>query len=103
MKKLIAFTFLFIIYFCSYSQEIRPATTKKQQVKSLYDKKSHTFNFPGYLIKTKPGTFRMRTYSNDCLQLTFIAGHRVQLRIYSYYDISENKISNAVSFRYFLK
>ena len=104
MKRIVILLLFVLINISSYSQDTRPVVSKNQMAKVLSPKNGfHVSKFPGYNIKIKPGTFRLRTYSNDCIQLTFIVGNQYQLRFYVYYDVFDNKITNAISFRYFIK
>lgn len=92
--------FLILLSFTCFSQEIRPVLTLKQQTKEIYTKGYNTSKFNGYKVKTKIGIFRARTFGND-IQLTWIIGNYVQIRLYAYIDVFDKRISKAVSLRVF--
>lgn len=99
MRKLL-FIFVLLPFFC-FSQENRPALNFTQQAKTLSVKGYNTSKYKGYMFKFGVGILRIRTFSNDAVQLTYIIGDLKQIRFYTYYDVIETKFSYAISLRKF--
>ena len=95
-------TILLLIPIIAFTQEIRPNITGSQKAKEIYVKGYNTSKYKGYMFNVNKGVLRLRTFSNDAIQLTYILGKDRQIRFYIYYDVYSKKISNAVSIRIFI-
>jgi len=95
---------LLIIILCilcnlSYGQEAIPAVRGKQK---NYVKGYNTSKYNGYKVKIGVGILRVRTFGRDCIQCTYIIGNTTQIRLYSYFDLFDKKVTKCISLRYFI-
>lgn len=95
-------TILLLIPIIAFTQEIRPNLTGSQKAKEIYVKGYNTSRYKGYMFNTGYGIIRLRTFSNDALQLTYIIGKNRQFRAYLYYDVYDKQITKAISLRFFI-
>lgn len=101
MKK----TIIIIIFsFClsSSAQDIRPTFSVTQQQKENTIAGISRQKYPGYVVKIGPGKLRFRTYGKDAIQLTYVFGTKLQLRLYSYFNYPECNITYAISLKLLL-
>ena len=95
-------TILLLIPIIAFTQEIRPNVTGNQKAKEIHVKGYNTSKYKGYMLNTGYGIIRLRTFSNDALQLTYIIGKNRQFRAYLYYDVYDKQITKAISLRFFI-
>lgn len=99
--KVVVLILSFLLSVFVYGQDNRPALNFAQQAKTLSVKGYNTSKYKGYMYKLGVGILRLRTFSNDAIQLTYIIGDLKQIRFYIYYDVIETKYSYAISLRKF--
>jgi hypothetical protein len=101
IRKYILLLFFLIITSYCHSQDSRPSSNIIQNHRrNIVSYKNNATYHYGYRFKlSNQAVIRIRTYSNDALQITFIIGKTYQLRIYYYFNIPEYNITPAISFR----
>lgn len=101
MKRIIT-TILLLCCMSLAAQDIRPVFSVTQHQKENTIPGISRQKYPGYVVKIGPGKLRLRTYGKDAIQLTYVFGSKLQLRLYSYFNYPECTITYAASIKLLL-